>query len=81
MEDEFFLHPIAIEETLDEIKTAVEEMARTLPEERNVRKKLDGWVLNITELQTKATYISNTLFLRLAGIYNSTSMTPIRSSG
>ncbi|ABN56374.1 MULTISPECIES: hypothetical protein [Methanoculleus] len=57
MEDEFFLHPIAIEETLDEIKTAVEERARALPEERNVRKKLDGWVLGITELQTKAAHI------------------------
>jgi 23S rRNA maturation mini-RNase III len=57
MEDEFFLHPIVIEETLNEIKTAVEERARALPEERNVRKKLDGWVLDITELQTKATYI------------------------
>lgn len=57
MEGEFFLHPTTIEETLDEINTAVEERAKALPEERTVRKKLDGWVLGTTELQTKVAYI------------------------
>ncbi|WP_214041022.1 hypothetical protein [Methanoculleus sp.] len=66
MEDKFFLHPIAIEEILDEIKAAAEERARALPEERNVRKKLDGWVLDITELQTKVTYIQQRIIPQIS---------------